>query len=382
MRSVSFEEPVERRGTGSAKWDAFPGDILPLSVADMDFASPPAVVAPLERRAAHGVYGYQSVQESFVDALREYLLTRYRFAVSPDWLVWLPGVVSGLNLACRAYAGPAEEVLTVVPAYPPFLHAPANQGRRLVTVPATDVAGRWRMPIDELEEAVTDQTRLLLLCHPHNPLGRVWDREELRAIVALCERHDLVLCSDEIHCDLVLDTRAHEPVATLGTAAARRTVTLMSPSKGFNTPGLNFAFAVIPDDDLRQRFCTAAEGLLPHPGCFAVVAAEAAYRDGGPWLRELLDYLRANRDLVEHFVAASMPTVSMNHVEGTYLAWLDVRATGLADAWDACRRAGVALADGARFGAPGFLRLNFACSRATLTDALDRLRSALDGSIT
>jgi cystathionine beta-lyase len=377
---MSFAAPdqrVERRRTGSTKWDRFPDDVLPLWVADMDFPSPPSVVAALESRAAHGVYGYQSVQEPFVDALRGNLLSRYAFDVSPDWLVWLPGVVSGLNLACEAYASPGDEVLTIAPAYPPFLRAPSNQGRRLVTVGAADIDGRWRLPMDELEEAVTDRTRLLLLCHPHNPLGRVWDGEELRSIVALCERRDLVLCSDEIHCDLVLDDMTHEPVATLGPAAAARTVTFMSPSKTFNLPGLNFAFAVIPDEELRRRFCAAAEGLLPHPGCFAVAAAEAAYRDGEAWLSDLLDYLRANRELLERFVAESMPATRMNHVEGTYLGWLDVRAAGLDDPWDACLRAGVALGDGVRFGAPGFLRLNFACWRSTLAEALQRLRPVL-----
>jgi cystathionine beta-lyase len=379
---VSFgvpEERVERRRTGSAKWDRFPDDVLPLWVADMDFPSPPSVVAALEGRAAHGVYGYQSIPEPFVDALRERLLSRHAFDVSDDWLVWLPGVVSGLNLACAAYADPDDEVLTIVPAYPPFLSAPSNQGRRLVTVPAPDVDGRCRLPIDDLEEAVTDRTRLVLLCHPHNPLGRVWDHDELRSIAALCERNDLVLCSDEIHCDLVLDDVAHEPVATLGPVAAARTVTFMSPSKTFNLPGLNFAFAVIPDEALRRRFCAAAEGLLPHPGCFAVAAAEAAYRDGDTWLSGVLDYLRSNRDLIESFVAESMPAARMNHVEGTYLAWLDARAAGLDDPWDACLRAGVALGDGVRFGAPGFLRLNFACSRSTLAEALERLRPVLSG---
>lgn len=382
MSFAAPEERVERRRTGSAKWDRFPDDVLPLWVADMDFPSPPSVVAALEGRAAHGIYGYQSVPEPFVDALRARLLSRHAFEVSADWLVWLPGVVSGLNLACAAYADPGDEVLTIVPAYPPFLSAPSNQGRRLVTVPAADIDGRWRLPIDELDEAVTDRTRLLLLCHPHNPLGRVWDRDELRSIVALCERHDLVLCSDEIHCDLVLDDTTHEPVAVLGPEVAARTVTFMSPSKTFNLPGLNFAFAVIPDEALRKRFCAAAEGLLPHPGCFAITAAEAAYRDGDQWLSGLLDYLRANRDLVERVVAESMPAVSMNHVEGTYLAWLDARAAGLDDPWDACLRAGVALGDGVRFGSPGFLRLNFACSQSTLAEAIERLRPVLSGKRT
>jgi cysteine-S-conjugate beta-lyase len=377
MTSSMFDLPVERRDSGSAKWNAFPDEVLPLWLADMDFVSPPAVVAALERRAAHGVYGYADVSETLVETIQEYLASRYAWSVDADWLVWMPGVVPGLNLACSAFTGPSEAVLTLTPAYPPFLSAPLNQSRRLVTVTAPESAGRWRLPLDDLEAAVTEDTRLLLLCNPHNPLGRVWDGSDLDAIADLCERRDLVLCSDEIHCDLLLDRVRHRPAAGLSSAAAERTVTFMAPSKTYNLPGLNFAFAVIPNVALRERFETAGAGLLTHPGCFSVAAAEAAYREGGAWLNELLDYLRGNRDMVEEFVGTSLPAVRMNHVEATYLAWLDFRDTGLPDALSACLQAGVALGDGARFGAPGFLRLNFACGRAMLTEALGRLQRAL-----
>jgi cysteine-S-conjugate beta-lyase len=372
-----FDRPVERRDTGSAKWDRYSGDVIPLWLADMDFISPPSVVKALEMRAAHGVFGYADPSETLVASIQEHLASRYEWAIDEQWIVWLPGVVPGLNLACSAFAGPSEEVMTLTPAYPPFLSAPPNQARRLVTVPAPSVDGRWRLPVEELEAAVTEDTRLLLLCHPHNPLGRAWCRAELDAVVDLCERHDLVLCSDEIHCDLLLDPVWHQPAAGLGPAAAGRTITFMAPSKTYNLPGLNFAFAVIPNIALRERFEEAAAGLLTHPGCFSLPAAEAAYRDGGTWLTELLDYLRGNRDLVEDYIATSLPAVRMNHVEATYLAWLDFRDAGLPSALDACLEAGVALGDGARFGAPGFLRLNFACRRARLAEALDRLRRAL-----
>jgi cystathionine beta-lyase len=227
-----------------------------------------------------------------------------------------------------------------------------------------------------MEAALTPDTRVLILCHPHNPLGRVWRRDEVAAIVDFCHRHDLVLCSDEIHCDLVLDDLEHVPAATLSVEAAARTVTLMSPSKTFNLPGLNFGVAIVPDPGLRKRFCAAAEGLLPDPGCFALAAAEAAYREGGPWLDELLEYLRGNRDLIERFVAEKLPGMTTTHVEATYLAWLDARGLGFADPARAFRQAGVALSDGIEFGAPGFLRLNFACPRSTLEEALERMRRA------
>jgi len=374
---VDFDQPVERAGTASFKWDKYPHEVLPLWVADMDFVSPPPVVAALRERAAHGVFGYSLVPDSLIEAIRAHLAAHYGWNIEPDWLVWLPSVVPGLSLACRAFAGPGEAVMTITPVYPPFLEAPADQGRRLVTVPATLAGGRWRLPLAAMEAAVTPDTRALLFCHPHNPLGRVWSKDEVAAVADFCRRHDLVLCSDEIHCDLVLDELDHVPAALASPGDADRIVTLMSPSKTFNLPGLNFAFAIISDEDLRRRFRRPGEGLLPFPGCFAIAAAEAAYVGGGDWLAELLDYLRGNRDLVERFVAESLPRVAMTHVEATYLAWLDVRGLAHADAARACLEAGLALSPGAAFGDPGFLRLNFACPRSTLQEALRRLQTAL-----
>ena len=375
--NIDLDTPIDRSGTASFKWDNYAEGVLPLWVADMDFASPPAVVAALRKRAAHGVFGYALVPDSLVEAVRNHLATIYDWHIEPDWLVWLPSVVPGLNLACRAFARAGEAVMTVTPVYPPFLEAPPDQGRRLLTVPAALTGGRWQLPLEVMEAAVTPDTRVLLFCHPHNPLGRVWSRDEVAAVVGFCRRHDLVLCSDEIHCDLILDELAHVPAALAAPGNADRIVTLMSPSKTFNLPGLNFAFAIVPDEQLRRRFKRPGEGLLPFPGCFAIDAAEAAYREGGDWLTELLAYLRGNRDLVESFVAESLPGVTVTHVEATYLAWLDVRGLGHADAAEACLQAGVALSPGAAFGDPGFLRLNFACPRSTLQEALRRLQAAL-----
>jgi cystathionine beta-lyase len=373
----AFDVPVDRAGTASYKWDKYPDGVLPLWVADMDFASPPAVTEALRARAEHGVYGYSLVPGSLIKALVAYLALRYDWHVRPSWLVWLPSVVPGLNLACRAFAAEGEAIMTVTPVYPPFLEAPGQQDRRLITVPASFADGRWTLPLDEMEATVTPDTRVLLFCHPHNPLGRVWREDEVAAVVEFCERHDLVLCSDEIHCDLLLDPLTHVPAALAGAGTSDRLVTLMSPSKTFNLPGLNFAFAVIEDEDLRRRFMKPAEGLLPFPGCFAIDAAEAAYRGGGPWLDGLLDYLRGNRDLLETFVAENLPRVGVTHVEATYLAWLDVRQSGVADPAKACLEAGLALSPGAAFGDPGFQRLNFGCPRSTLQEALRRLQTAL-----
>ena len=378
MDSSFFDARIERRDTASFKWDMYGEDELPLWVADMDFASPPPVVEALEARAAHGVFGYALTTCSLVEAIAAHFERRYGWRIEEDWIVWLPSVVPGLNLACDAFAAPGEAVMTVTPVYPPFLGAPANRDRRLITVPAKLADGRWELPLDGMEAAVTPDTRVLLFCHPHNPLGRVWRRDEVEAVLDFCRRHDLVLVSDEIHCDLILDDVAHVPAATLaGPDDAGRIVTLSSPSKTFNLPGLNYAFAIVPDEELRQRFVRPGKGLLPFPGCFAVTAAEAAYRDGGEWHAALLDYLRGNRDALEAFVAAELPRVRMTHVEATYLAWLDVRELGLEDPAAACRSAGVALSAGAAFGDPAYLRLNFGCPRATLDEALRRLTAVL-----
>ncbi len=374
-----FDTVIDRAGTCSLKWQAYPDGVLPLWVADMDFRSPPPVVAALEARAAHAVYGYSIVTDSLVATVVDYLAAMYGWTVEPEWLVWLPGVVPALNLVCRAFAAPDEAVMTVTPVYPPFLEAPRFQQRAAQFVPAEFDGGRWRLPLAAMEEAVTSATKVFLFCHPHNPLGRAWEREEVAAVTDFCRRHDLVLCSDEIHCDLLLDPVEHVPAATLDADARARTITLMSPSKTYNVPGLNFAFAVIADPDLRLRFRDSARGLFSLPGYFAVPAAEAALREGGPWLGALLDYLRGNRDLLEATVAREMPVVRMAHVEATYLAWLDVRGLELPDAAKTCELAGVGLSDGAAFGGPGFLRLNFGCPRSVLEEALRRLAPVLGG---
>jgi cystathionine beta-lyase len=375
--TFDFDHPPERVGTGSYKWQTFGHEVLPLWVADMDFSAPPAVVAAVRERAAHGVYGYSVASPSFQQAIADHLSTRYGWPIEAEWLLFLPGVVPALNLVCRAFAAAGQGVMTVTPVYPPFLKAPVYQGRALVAVPAGLRDGRWRLPLDEMEAALTEQTKVLLFCHPHNPLGRAWEDSEVTAVVEFCRRHGLVLCSDEIHCDLLLDGGRHLPSALAAEGADRLTVTLMSPSKTFNLPGLNFAFAVVPDGELRGRLKAAAAGLLPMPSPFALVAAEAAYREGGEWLDALLAYLRQNAALVERFVADELPGVTTTHVEATYLAWLDTTNLGLEDPAQACVRAGVALSDGAAFGAPGWLRLNFGCPRAVLREGLTRVKAAL-----
>jgi cystathionine beta-lyase len=267
-------------------------------------------------------------------------------------------------------------VLTATPVYPPFLSAPRLSGRLLSSVPLHLADGRWGWDFAALEAALTPDTRLLLLCHPHNPVGRAWNAGELAGLADFCKRHDLIVCSDEIHCALVLDAdRPHRPLATLDGEIARRSITLMAPSKTYNIPGLGCAFAVIPDAALRRRFVGAMNGIVPHVNVLGLAACEAAYRDCDAWHAALIDYLRGNRDRLES-VVGSIPGLSMTHVEATYLAWIDARGLGVADPARFFEAAGVGLSRGDDFGLPGWVRVNFACRRALLDAALARMHSA------
>lgn len=377
-----FDTIIDRRNTASEKWDKYRGrDIIPLWVADMDFRSPPAVIQALHERVEHGVFGYTHPPAELIEAVRAHLLADFNWAVEEEWIVWLPGLVCGLNVLCRAVGGEGDEVVTFTPIYPPFMSAPGLSDRGLVTVPLQLREGRWVADLEALERAITPRTKLLLLCSPHNPVGRAWSREELAQFAEVAERHDLVIGSDDIHAGLVLDEeKRHIPIATLSPETARRTITLLAPSKTYNVPGLGCSFAVIGDAGLRRAFRKAMGRIVPHVNTLGYTAALAAYRGGEEWRQALLAYLRGNRDLVQAEVDA-MPGLSMTHVEATYLAWIDARATGIPDPARFFEEAGVGISDGADFGAPGFLRLNFGCSRSLLVEALGRMRRALEGMI-
>lgn len=373
-----FDRPVDRRSLPGEKWGRYAGrDVLPLWVADMDFVAPSAILAALHERVDHGVFGYTDVWPGLTAAIIDGIWRDHRWRIEPDWLVWLPGVVTGFNLACRIVGAPDDQVFTTTPIYPPFLSAPANNARELVACPLAAGPGRWEWDRDAVEAAMGPRTRLFMLCNPHNPTGRVFDRDELTWIGQLAERHDLILCSDEIHCGLVLERGAeHVPIASLNASLARRTITLMAPSKTWNIPGLYFAFAVIPDGDLRRRYQSAMRGTIPHPNVLGMVAAEAAYRDGDAWRRALIEYLRTNRACVMEAIE-DLPGLRALSPEATYLAWIDCRGAGLGDLAGFFEAAGVGLSDGRAFGMPGFVRLNFGCTRATLEEALTRMRRAL-----
>ena len=374
-----FDTAVDRDMTASCKWGKYRGrDVIPLWVADMDFRAAPAIIEALHERVSHGVFGYTLASAELATAVQASLLASYGWEIRPEWIVWLPGLVSGLNVLCRAVGDPGDEAITSTPIYPPFMSAPVLADRRLVKVPLLLRNGRWEADLETLEQSITPRTSLLLLCSPHNPVGRVWSTAELSQFAAIAARHELTIGSDDIHAGLVLDEdKRHVPIATLASDVAARTITLMAPSKTFNTPGLGCSFAVISDTRLRQAFCRTMEGIVPDVNLLGYEAARAAYEKGAEWHRALLAYLRGNRDLVEREVG-SMPGLTIAHVEATYLAWINARQVGIADPTRFFEEAGVGLSDGASFGSPGFVRLNFGCSRSLLVEALGRIRGALN----
>ena len=381
MTPFDFDRIPARRDSDSNKWRKFPPDVLPLWVADMDFPSPPAVVAALRARVEHGFFGYLTERPELQDVVAERLAKRYGWRVAPEAVMPLPGVIAGFNLAIRALTRPGEGLLVQTPVYPPILRAAGNHGLTRDDHPLTRGAGgRYTVDADSFAAAIRPLTRAFLLCNPHNPVGRLFEPRELEAMAEACLRRDLWIIADEIHCDLLFDGRQHVPMATLAPEVEQRTVTLIAPSKTFNVPGLTCAVAVVPNPAVRERLTTPVSDLVPKINVLGHAAAVAAYREGDEWLEALLRYLVGNRDFLVREVHARLPGVRVVAPEATYLAWLDCRETGLPDP---CafflEHAKVALNDGRLFGpgGDGFVRLNFGCPRALLADALARMARAL-----
>lgn len=378
--SFDFSTPPARLNTDSQKWQKYAGrDVLPMWVADMDFPAPPAVIDALHARVDQGIFGYARPVPSTLEAVVTAFEKNYGWKIDPSWIIWLPGMVSGLNLCALAFAGEGDEVLTLTPVYPPFLNPGRYFGRKSVRVPWSLVDGSWQIDWAALEAAVTPRTKLFYLCNPHNPLARVWRRKELEQLAAFCLRHDLLLVSDEIHCDLILAELPHIPSATLSPELAARTITLMAPSKTYNIPGLACTLAVIPDEKRRHEFHRAGLGLMPEVTPLGYVACEAAYRDGEAWRQALLATLRANRDAVLAAIA-ELPGVRIEGpLEATYLAWINVGDLGLENPTAHFESHGLGLSDGNFFGAPlnRYVRINFGCPPSTLAEGLRRFTAAV-----
>ena len=363
-----FDSPVERAGTWSTRWDRYAGrDVIPLWVADSDFRAPPAVLEALAARVAHGVFGYTTPPPALAETIAERMRRRYAWRIDPAWIVYLPGVVTGLHLAARTLVPPQGHVRVPRPVYHHLKRAPELAGREFTEVSLQLQGGRWVFDPADLRK----KCDALFLCNPHNPGGTVFRRRELEEIAEATG--DALIVSDEIHCDLILDASAvHVPIAGLSPQVSRRTVTLMSASKTFNFPAAGCAWAIIEDASLRRTFAAElAAHVLPSPSVFGYEATLSALRDGDAWLAAQIDYLRGNRDLVERALA-----LPMAHVEATYLAWIDCTPLDVADPHAYFIENGVALSPGAQFGEPAFVRLNFATQRARLGEALRRMSAA------
>ena len=381
----NFDEPVERRGSDSGKWHYFGEDVLPMWVADMDFRSPEPITKALHERIDHGVFGYGLDSPKLKEVICARMQHLYNWTITPEDIFFLPGLVCGLNVVSRAIGEKGDGVLTTVPVYPPFLTAPTNQEHTL-HVAALDehVAGQqihYTVNYDAFAAAIQPNTRLFLLCNPHNPIGRAFTREELLRMAAICQQHDLIICSDEIHADLLLGGARHIPIASLDPEIAQRTVTILAPSKTYNLPGLGCSLAIIQNPELRRQVQKAAAGIVPHVNILGYVAAIAAYSECNDWLDQLRTYLTANRDFMVAYLKEQLPAIRTTVPEATYLAWLDCRDAGIEGNPQKffLEKAKVALNDGPMFGqgGAGFVRLNFGCTRATLEQGLAQMAAAL-----
>lgn len=375
--SFDFDTPVERRGTWSTRWDRYPQDVIPLWVADTDFRAPPAVLEAMRERIEHGIFGYTTQPAALREAIAERMQRLYGWRVEPGWIAFLPGVVPGLHLAARHLMKADQHAILPVPLYHHFRQALERAPRAFTEVPLVLSAGRWVFDEERLTAASRRETRLLFLCNPQNPGGTIFTRAELGRLAAFAARHELLICSDEIHCDLLLDPgKPHVPIASLAPEVSRRTVTLASPSKAFNFPGAGCAWAIIEDPALRRAFLADDHATVHDPSLFGYAATLGAYRDGAEWLAAQLAYLAGNRDLVERMVATT-PGLAMAHVEATYLAWIDCSALAAPDPHKLFLDGGVALSPGAQFGTPRFVRLNFGTQRARLVEALARMKNVV-----
>lgn len=397
----NFDRLIERRGTNALKWEFYPADVLPLWVADMDFPAPEPVLAALRAKVEHGIFGYESPPRKLLEIVAQRMERLYGWQVTPDMVVAIPGIVTGFNVAARVACASGDGILMQPPVYFPFLKVHENLGLVRQLAPLTQYPARgtqvdhthplhYEVSFEAFEAALNSsgaRTRLFLLCQPHNPTGQIYSREQLTRMAEICLKNDILICSDEIHSGLLLDGAQHIPIATLGPEVAARSLTLVAPSKTFNVPGLFCGFAVIPNDELRQRFKKEVERLTLHISSLGLAAAQAAFSgECDDWLAELCRYLTANRDALVDFVKTNLPGIRTTVPEATCLAWLDCndllksgQISGSPHEFF-LNKAKVALNDGATFGpgGEGFVRLNFGCPRSTLMQALERMKAALE----
>ncbi len=378
----NFDELIDRRNSDSIKWKLYGDDVLPFWVADMDFKSPQPVIDALINRVEHGVFGYPEEDKSLKELICHRMSKLYKWDVISEDIVFLPGVVNGFNLVIQALTDPGKEVLIQTPVYHPFLSAPQNAGAKKVEAPLKmDQNHRYSIDFDQFEDAISENTQLFLLCNPHNPVGRVFTKDELSRMAEICFTHDLYICSDEIHADIVFNGFQHVPIASLDKEIAHKTITLMAPSKTYNIAGLGMSFAIAQNHELRDKLIQAKRGIVAHVNVLGMTAASAAYKYGDEWVNQLLVYLWDNWTMMVEFINTNLPEIKVTPQEGTYLAWLDCRQLQLDNPYEFfLKHAKVSFNDGKIFGSggEGFVRLNFGCPRNMLLEGLQRMKNALD----
>ncbi len=377
---MNFDTIIPRRGTGSIKWDRRP-ELDPFWVADMDFASPPCVLDAVQERIDHGVFGYAHAHDGLNEALTEYLTARHKAEVSIDHIIHLGGLVVALSLIARAFVSAGEAIMTCTPVYPPFLGVAHDAEAETIQVPHTLTDGKYSFDWEAMEAAITDKTKVFILCNPQNPLGRSFTKTEVTQVAEFCHKHDLVLVSDEIHCDLVFneDVQPFFSAIHLPEKLKQKLIVLQAPSKTYNIAGLGYAFAIIENDSLRRKFNQTKGHTLPEINCIAFYTAEAAYRHGEPWRQELLAYLKKNRDTITDFVRNEMPYLSIPDIEATYLAWIDCSNLGLKNPAEYLEKdAGLFLSDGAYFASPQHIRFNYGCPHSRVLEGLAKIKASFD----
>jgi cystathionine beta-lyase len=384
-----FDTVIDRTLMSSTKWSfrkerTGVADVMPMWIADMDFACAPEIVEAVKARAAFPIYGYTQRTDGYYDGLINWMKRRHRWSgIQRDWVLFSPGVVAGFNFAIQAYSHAGDKVVIQPPCYYPFMEAITNNGRQIVNNPLKIVEGKYVMDYEDLEKKIDGRTKMIILCSPHNPVGRVWKRNELEQLVNVCEKKDIVIVSDEIHNDLILGKTKHTPTAIISEEATQRTVTLVAPSKTFNLAGLTTSSAIIPNKKLRDTYQSVVDNnRTRNTNIFGIVAQEAAYTKGEAWLEELLVYLRGNLRYLEEFIKKKIPGLKVYPLEGTYLAWVDCTPLSLDDAAlkeFMLKKAKLWLDEGPMFGSGGsmFMRINIACPRSVLKQALERLEKAV-----
>jgi cystathionine beta-lyase len=385
-----FDTLIERRGTGSVKWDGhaqlgFPADALPLWVADMDFPVPAEITEAIKKRIAHEVYGYTLATDSYYDSIRGWMERRYSWPVAREWILTVPGVVPAINLALHAFTKPGDAVLIQPPVYPPFSNAVLGNDRRLIKNPLVLVGDRYCLDLEDFEaKVVENRVRLFVLCSPHNPVGRVWSPEELSAMAEICLRRHVLIVADEIHQDLAFPGVRHYPLPALVPACNENTIICTAPSKSFNIAGLQTSNIIVPDPLLREKYAAAARCWgMSKVNALGLVACEAAYTYGAPWLDAAMAYVAANGNFVREYLGANLPQLKVTESQGLFLLWLDLRGLGFtAEELETflLHRARLWLNQGYTFGEEGrgFVRLNIACPRARLEQALGQLEAAVN----